>query len=267
MKKSLKLHTEIFGQGESLTMIHGWGAQNAVWREWAQTYLADHFLVTLVELPGFGESPKLDLNKDDDVNQAWLSVLADAIPSQTHLLGWSLGGLMAQQLALHYPQKVNKLVCLASTPRFTQSDHWTRAISPELMADFIKALGLDSFALLSRFWKLQLQGSDGGRQLIKHFVNQMHGRTLPAFSSLLQGLELLRDIDLRDAISQIQAPTLWLLGEKDPLVPLEMAQTLLKIQPTARLEVINGAAHVPFFSHPEQTASKLIDFLKTENHG
>ena len=72
MKSSIKLHTETFGKGESLCLIHGWGAQNSVWRDWAKTHLAPHFEVTLIDLPGFGDSPKLELQTGADINQAWL---------------------------------------------------------------------------------------------------------------------------------------------------------------------------------------------------
>lgn len=267
MKSSIKLHTETFGKGESLCLIHGWGAQNGVWRDWAQTYLAPNFEVTLIELPGFGDSPKIDLQDGDNLNQAWLDAVTDVLPSKTHLLGWSLGGLIAQQLAERYPQRIKSLVCLASTPCFVQAGNWKWAVSPELMGDFIKALGLDSWGLLSRFWKLQLQGSDGARQLIRHYTSQMKTRRLPSFAGLIQGLELLRDIDMRQKLAAIQQPTLWLLGENDPLVPQEIVKLLPEMQPNAQVEIIQGAAHIPFFSHPEQTAQKLNAFLLGGTYG
>lgn len=273
MSGSITLNRETFGQGESLSLIHGWGAQNAVWREWAHSHLAPHFTVTLIELPGFGDSPKIELPKDSinatdkaaRLNQAWLSALMDALPPKTHLLGWSLGGLMAQQLALQAPERVTKLICLATTPRFVQTEGWKWAVTPELMADFIKALGLDSWALLSRFWKLQLQGSDGARQLIKHLTTQMQGRKIPSFSALVQGLELLRDIDMRDHLQTLTQPTLWLLGEKDPLIPHDLAAQLAVLQPQAQVKIVAGGAHVPFMSHPEQCAQIIKDFLLNDS--
>ena len=255
------LYTETFGQGESLTLIHGWGAQSSVWRDWARAHLADHFAVTLIDLPGFGLSPALSEVKQQEVNQAWLAALADVLPSETSLLGWSLGGLLAQQLAVRQPDRVKKLVCLASTPRFMQAEDWHYGISVPLMADFVKAVGLDSFALLNRFWKLQLQGGDGARQLMKHFVSQMQNRQLPSLQGLQQGLMLLRDLDLRNSLEQIAQPTLWLLGERDPLVPYAMTEQLVECQPSAQIAKIEGAAHVPFFSHPEQTAQAIVSFL------
>lgn len=261
------LHTETFGAGPSLSMIHGWGAQNSVWRDWAQQYLASDFEVRLIELPGFGDSPKIDATAGENINQAWLDAIAAVLPAKTTLLGWSLGGLMAQQLALTLPDRIEKLICLTSTPRFVQADGWAYAINPELMADFIKALGLDSLALLNRFWKIQLQGSDGARQLMKHLLSQMKGRSLPSFTALLQGLELLRDIDLRDDLVNLRQPTLWVLGEHDPLIPQALIAQLASLQPCARLEVIQGAAHVPFMSHPQQVAQVIKTFINEGQDG
>jgi pimeloyl-[acyl-carrier protein] methyl ester esterase len=261
MANIVDLHTETFGQGASLTLIHGWGAQNSVWRDWAFDCLAPHFKVTLLEMPGFGDSPKIEQQDSEDINQAWLDAMIKALPKDTYVLGWSLGGLMAQQLALQAEDKVKGLICVATTPKFVQTEGWKWAITPELMADFIKALGLDAWALLNRFWKLQLQGSDGARQLMRHVVSHMQARKIPSFTALLQGLQLLRDIDMRTQLAQIQVPTLWILGQNDPLIPENLADLLADLQPKAQVRVVEGAAHMPFTSHPEKTAELIKEFM------
>lgn len=261
MTKTVVLNTEIFGQGPSLTLIHGWGGQNSVWKDWAQEYLAPYFQITMIELPGFGNSPKLELSSDDDINQAWLDSIIQALPKHTTLAGWSLGGLMVQQIAYLAPEKVDGLICLATTPRFVQAEGWNLAIPPELMAGFIKSLGLDAWAVLNRFWKLQLQGSDGARQLMRHIINQSKSRKLPSYIALRQGLELLRDIDMRTKLAEIQSPTLWVLGQHDPLVPKDLLSQLILLQPEAQIEVVQGAAHMPFTSHPDITAELIKEFM------
>ncbi len=258
----MPLHIEQFGSGPSLTFIHGWGAQNSVWKEWIEHHFADHYRITLIELPGCGDSPNIDTG--DDLLQAWLDALVEALPENTHLVGWSLGGLLAQQIAVQHPQKVLSLTCLASTPRFIQAKDWHWAVQPKLMNDFVQALGKDAAATLNHFWKLQIQGSDGARQLIKLFISQMKQRKLPKVSSLAQGLKLLQIIDNRQALHHIQCPVLWLLGENDPLIPKEFVQEFSTIQPQAEISLITGAAHMPFFSHAEQTAAALQRFLNKQ---
>lgn len=250
---------------ESLTLIHGWGADNQTWFSWAKAQLQPYYQIHMIELPGFGNSPSLDLDPADDqaLNETWLTALADALPNRTHLLGWSLGGLLAQQLAARHPDRIQSLTCLASTARFTQNDGWQWAVSPPLLADFIQALAHESSTVVKKFWRLQLQGSDNGRHLMKQLMSQMQNRHLPSFAGLIQGLRLLKAIDNRHLISQLKQPTLWLLGENDPLIPADIQQAIQRLQPQSQIKLIEGASHMPFFSHPQQTADALLHFLKT----
>lgn len=249
---------------ETLTLIHGWGAESAVWSDWA-TMLSQHFNIVMIDLPGFGESPGFDDLTDDTLNQHWLDALAEQLPPKTHLLGWSLGGLLAQQLALEHPNKIQSLICMASTPRFVQHDNWQWAVNPSIMSDFIKMLGIEYGSVLKRFWKLQLQGSPNARQLMKRLNHHMKSRTLPKYSGLIQGLYLLRDIDNREILTQIEQPTLWLLGEHDPLIPKELVEDLSHMQTQSEVMVLKEASHMPFFSHPDESAQAVIQFIHT--HG
>lgn len=249
-------------QAESLTLIHGWAAENTIWDDWAKETLCPYFEVTLIELPGFGNSPHFDELPQEKINAAWLEALAMQLPEHTHLLGWSLGGLLAQQLAAQFPEKIKTLTCLASTPRFVQNDGWEWAVSPPLLADFIKAMGVEYGGVLKQFWRLQLQGSDNARPLMKKLTQHMTNRSLPHYSGLIQGLYLLRDIDNRDLLLTLRQPTLWLLGEHDPLIPQEFIKDLATLQPEGKTCIITGASHMPFFSHPNETAQQLVQFLQ-----
>lgn len=255
------LNYEQFGDGPNLTFIHGWGAQNSVWNDWIKNHFAEHFRVTLIELPGCGNSR--EIGKTEHLQQAWIEALTEVMPEPTHLVGWSLGGLLSQSIAIQHPEKVLSLTCLASTPRFIQTDDWHWAMNPKLMNDFIQALGKDTLATLQHFWKLQIQGSDGARQLIKHFLKQMQTRKIPKLSGLSQGLQLLKEMDNRQALQACSTPVLWLLGENDPLIPKEFIVDFSTIQPLAQVSLIAGAAHMPFYSHPEETAQALQTFLNS----
>lgn len=241
-----------------LTLIHGWGADSAGWQDWAQTQLCPTLNVHLIDLPGFGHSAELSSSSD------WLVALAQTLPEHTHLLGWSLGGLLAQQLALAHPDKVQSLICMASTPRFIQQEGWPNAVSPQMMADFIKALGIEYMGVLKQFWNLQLQGSDNARSLMKQLASQTRGRKIPKLSGLTQGLKLLRDLDNRQALHQLQQPSLWLFGENDPLIPLEIQTQLPSLQTHAQIQVIKGSSHMPFFSHPLETAQAILNFINAQ---
>jgi len=245
-------------QAQNITLIHGWGADSGVWQDWATHYFTDKYNITLIDLPGSGDSPQLKTT--DTLEQDWINALVQVLPEKTHLLGWSLGGLLAQQITLQYPKRITSLVCLASTPRFTQNDGWNHSVSPQIIGDFIKSVSIEINSVLKKFWRLQLQGSDNARALMKKLIEHMSSRKTPKLTSLNQGLTLLRDMDNRKQLKQIKAPTLWLLGEKDPLIPQKIHENLSDLQPYAKIEIIEGGSHVLFFSHPQQTATSLLNF-------
>ena len=262
---STRLHSEQFGHGPNLTFIHGWGAQNSVWKDWIETFFAAHFRITLIELPGCGSSPVIaDKITADQLEQKWIDAIVAVMPNNTHLVGWSLGGLLAQKIAIQNSNKVLSVTSLASTPKFIQAKDWHWAVQPSLLNDFIQALSKDIAATLAHFWKLQIQGSDGARKLIKLFFSQMKQRRLPKPISLAQGLQLLKDMDNRASLQTLLLPTLWLLGENDPLIPKEFIQQFSTMQPKAEIFIIQGAAHMPFYSHPQDTATALLNFLNTQ---
>ncbi|MFZ1536057.1 MAG: alpha/beta fold hydrolase, partial [Chromatiaceae bacterium] len=73
--------------------------------------------------------------------------------------------------------------------------------------------------------------------------------------------DLLRDSDLRPALGDLDCPSLWLLGARDTLVPPGVALDIAARLPEARVQVIPGAAHAPFLSHPAATTAALLSFL------
>jgi pimeloyl-[acyl-carrier protein] methyl ester esterase len=252
----------------SLVLIHGWGADNQVWQAWAEKYLAELFKLHFIELPGFGEQAEMALSLSataGQVNQAWLVDLVARLPDQpTWLLGWSLGGLMAQQIFLQHPERILGVVNLASTPCFQQAQGWRYGVAPTLMIDFIHALQEDGKALLHKFYALQCQGGDQARVFTKQLREQYLGRKLATFKGLYQGLQLLQSLDLREKMSHNKRPCLWLLGEKDPLVPALGLQVWVAQAEAGQVKVLEGAAHIPFLSHPELTSKYITNFINTE---
>ncbi|BCN92393.1 pimeloyl-[acyl-carrier protein] methyl ester esterase [Thiomicrorhabdus immobilis] len=243
----------------NLTLIHGWGAESRVWESWATEKLGKDYSLTLIDLPGYGDSPALA--NSHDIQADWIQAIVDAMPEKTHLLGWSLGGLLAQQIALQHPDRVLSLICLATTPRFTQNDGWQRSVSPQIIGDFIQAISIEVSGVLKKFWRLQLQGSANSRALMKALGEHMSTRKLPGLVALNQGLILLKDMDNRAQLKQLTMPTFWLLGECDPLIPQEIRENLGELQPDAQIQVIPGGSHIPFFSQPDETAEYILKFL------
>ncbi len=256
----MKLHTASLGAGSDLLLLHGWGMNRAIWGAFPDA-LAERFRVTLVELPGHGESgydPQRTDLKD------WANAVLAAAPKRAIWMGWSLGAQMALQAALTEPERVTALAVLAGTPRFIQGEGWPHAMAQETLKQFAAALQTDHRQTLERFLSLQVQGDSEARRMLRTLRQELFSRPEPDPTALENGLDLLRDVDLRQQLKVIPCPTLWLLGERDTLVPAAMAQSLAELQPGARIEVVPGAAHTPFLSHPEACLQRLDSFLREQ---
>ena len=151
----MSVSVERFGQGPDLVLLHGWGMNGAVWHGIAQE-LAAHYRLHLVDLPCFGNSP---LQSGTDYTLPWLAEQVAAIlPEKCHLLGWSLGGLVASQLALTMPERLHSLITVASSPCFMARVEWP-GIAPKVLAGFNQMLAGDpATGRVERF----LTGPKGG---------------------------------------------------------------------------------------------------------
>ncbi|MGR2766017.1 pimeloyl-ACP methyl ester esterase BioH [Photobacterium ganghwense] len=254
-----KLHWHTQGQGSDLVLIHGWGMNGAVWQQ-ILPQLAEHCRVHVVDLPGYGHSHALLAEQIEEMTDM---VLASA-PEQATWLGWSLGGLVAKQAALRAPERVSRLVTVASSPRFAARETW-RGIKPDVLADFRRQLDDDFHTTVERFMALQAMGSPTARQDIKRLKEAVLSRPAPNPQALANGLKILAEVDLRDQLADLQQPWLRLYGRLDGLVPAKVAHDLDTLAPQSQREIFASASHAPFISHPEAFLEVLTDFLAA-NH-
>ena len=253
----MKLNAETRGQGPELVLLHGWGMSSAVWEGLPADLTLGHRL-TLVELPGHGRSPV-----DPTWNSLydWARACLDVTPERATWVGWSLGGLVALEVALSTPQRVASLVQISATPRFVQGVDWTAAMLAETLDRFHDGLVADPTGTLHRFLALQVRGSDAARQTLRSLRQELADQPVPDARAMALGLDLLRECDLRARLPQLACPSLWLFGERDTLVPAAAAKGVADLLPTARVHLIQGAAHAPFLSHPAEMVAKILSFL------
>lgn len=255
------LNMRTFGKGPDLALLHGWGLGSFVWTPVLEM-LARRCRVHLIDLPGYGglseEFSESAENTDDFLATA--RQLIDALPHGVVLGGWSLGSLLALQIALLAPERIAGLILVGSTPSFIQRNDWLIAQAPALLDRFAEAAQQDPRATLRRFIALFNQGDAKARTITRTLTDTLNQQELPSNTTLQQGLHWLRDVDLRAQISKIDIPTLLIHGEHDPLMPLAGAQWLAQHLPQARLEIFTAAAHAPFLAKPERFATLVGDF-------
>lgn len=264
----MSLYIEQRGQGPDMVLLHGWGLHGGVFSPIIES-LEAHFRLHLVDLPGHGRSPLEGLelyrpggrhSRGQDYSlEALARSLAAALPPQAIWLGWSLGGRIAMAAAaLGLP--VGKLVLVGSNPCFRQRPDWPHAMSDSELQQFAHSLQDDYRATLQRFIALQSRGSSQGRDELRRLRELLFAHGEPDPEALNGALGILRDGDLRPALPGIQQPSLVLHGSRDTLAPLAAAEYLASQLPNAVLQVIDGAGHAPFISHPDAFIQAILDW-------
>jgi len=252
-----------------LVLLHGWGMNSAVWQALPKALTHQRRLVP-IDLPGHGGAAFEPGCRDLD---AWAEACLEQAPARAVWIGWSLGGLIALQAALKVARarvtradakrerRIAALVLITATPRFTQAVDWRPAMAEQTLAGFYDNLLADPKVTLERFLALQVRGSDDARGTLRLLRTELGAQPEPDPAALTAGLDLLRDGDLRGPLADIGAPSLWLFGERDTLVPAAVAERVPMLLPGARAQVIAGAAHAPILSHPDATAEAIAQFL------
>ncbi len=250
---------QTIGQGPNLVLLHGWGTHGGIF-ELIAPELSQHFTVTLVDLPGFGRSP---LPNDEYTLELLTEQVKSIFPDKAHLLGWSLGGLVATHLASQIPERVESLITVGSSPQFLESNDWPFAMKTSVMENFVSLLIEDYETTLIRFLLIQTLGSPSQKQdiaLLKDTVF-LHGK--PAPRALKGGLEILQDNNLRTSLANLKIPLLRVYGRLDSLVPYKAIQEIDKIHPESETHTFDKASHAPFISHPKEFNQRVLAFLQS----
>lgn len=255
------LHTESFGAGPNLVMVHGWAMHSGVWREFAEV-LAERLRVTLIDLPGHG----LSGNVTDFSLDAVAAALAETAPEKSHWLGWSLGALLASRVAERFPDSVSSLTLMAGSPRFVAEPDWP-GVAPHQLARVADNLERDFFGTLARFIGLQTHGQENARALARRIEADLGAREPPELSALRGGLAILQQADQREALRRSGAPTLAVLGAQDRLVPGEVGPALEALGLDIAVHVLPAAAHLPFATHPKEIVALVTEFVHRADRG
>ena len=256
----MHVHTTHLGRPNdpNLVMVHGWGMNAAILHPLAER-LSKRFHIHLPDLPGHGKNtPYAPSNTPLD---DWADALAEAVPGPAVWLGWSLGGMLALHIAARRPQQVTALVLLAATPSFVTRSNWPHGVDPEVLADFQRAIAINSAKTLNRFAALQVRGDAQAGRHLRSLRKHLSAAPLPEKQTLADGLQILAETDLRADLTSLQQPILAILGAKDRLIPASSGSAMQRLNPGARIEVLPQAAHLPFLSQTERLADGLSHFL------
>ena len=251
------LHVEIRGAGPDVVLLHGWALHGGMWGPWVDE-LSRRARLHFIDLPGHGASrwPEGAVTLRDLAR-----AVSPHVPNGAAVLGWSLGGMVAMELARSRPGDLAALVLIATTPCFLVREDWPAGMNPGVLDGFAAGLAGDYRRTLSNFLALQTWGDENAAQALRSLRANLDAHGEPDPQALVAGLGILRTADLRDALAAITVPTLVIAGERDRITPVAAGRELASRLPSARFVEVPKAGHAPFLSHPETVRREVESFL------
>lgn len=237
---------------DRLILLPGWGLGISPLEPLAAALqgLDEHLHVQVEPLP----------NLDSSDVQEWLDELDATLPENAWLGGWSLGGMLAAELAGRRGERCCGLLTLASNASFVARDGWPAAMAADTFAAFLAGCEADAALTLKRFSVLCAQGGAEPRGLARLLAS-----AAPLPQGLVQGLRVLAQLDTRAALQGYHGPQLHLFAGEDALVPAEAAGQLLALLPDVEVGLIEQAGHAFLLEDPHSLAAAIHAFLHEQD--
>jgi pimeloyl-ACP methyl ester carboxylesterase len=246
--------------GHAVVLLHGFGASLQTWDAWAAVLEREHRVIRF-DIAGFGLSgPAADNDYTDaaDVRRV-LAVLDHLGVQRSVLVGHSMGGRLAWNLAASHPDRVSQLVLIAPdgfADPAARSDK-TFEVSP--------LLGLIRLSLPQWALKLGLAPAYGDATRLSPAVVTRYQDMLRApgvRAAIIERMRQSRNSDPVPRLNTIAAPTLLLWGDKDAMIPASNAADYLAAMPAARSVLLPGLGHVPHEEDAGASLAPVLAFIK-----
>lgn len=253
-----RIHYERSGKGIPVLFIHAGIADSRMWEPQAKAF-ADQFDMIRPDLRGFGDS---ELPAGQYSARADLVGLLDHLGvERVHVVACSMGGSLAIDLALEHPDRVDRLVLVASGVSGLKLGEMDAALFADVEAAD-KAGDMEAVNLAEvRLWVDGPRRPEGSAPAaVRDLVLDMNGRTLRTDWASAKHLAL--DPPAIERLGEISAPTLVIVGDQDLPHAFANADVIASRVPDARKVIIKDAAHLPNLERPEEFNRVLLDFLK-----
>ena len=254
----LELAYDVRGQGPWLLLLMGLGGRAEDWSEPFTDRLAKAYRVLRVDNRGAGRSAKPEGPYSIELLAADSVAVLDAVGAiHAHVVGFSMGGMIAQELALLHGARVDRLVLVSTHTGGSE-------VVPPTDAAFaaLRARGRDARAVVrGRVAAFAAPGwAEAHREAVDELARIALEEPMP-MSAFLAQAHAVAVSDRAARVPTLPHPTLVVHGESDALVPLVNGERLARAIPGARLRVLPGVGHLPMWEAPDALATAIEDFL------
>jgi pimeloyl-ACP methyl ester carboxylesterase len=256
------------GAAKPLVFVHGLSGSWPNWLEQLPVFATEHRVITF-DLPGFGHSPM----PPHEISISGYARLVDRLLGKlgvdaAAVVGNSMGGFIGAELAIAFPQRVERLVLVSAAGLSTYNHRGSitalpamRRVERSLMAAGAwTAAKSDTVARRARL-------RDATLGVVVHrpskldsalAAEQLRGAGKPGF---MQGLEAVLRYDIRERLPEIACPTLIVWGEQDRLISVRDADVFAELIPNSRKVVFGDTGHMAMLERPEAFNALLEEFL------
>jgi len=258
----IDLYYEVHGKGEALLLIMGYGSNSGHWFV-ILPRLAAQFKVIIFDNRGTGRSGKPEIPYTADMMVGDSVGLLDALGIESaHVFGTSMGGMIAQQIALSHPKRVKKLILGCTSCGGAHAIGSTPEARSFLFDAERAKLSDEERARSTVPWLWNQDFIDHHPEAVERYVKVTTQYPTPIHGYLNQANFMLLH-DTYDKLPDLKIPALVLAGNKDRLIPHENSRVLATRIPSAELVVFERAGHGFISDTSEESSEKIISFLKS----
>jgi pimeloyl-ACP methyl ester carboxylesterase len=249
------------GSGPPLLMIMGFSGQASSWSERFLELLRPNFQIVRFSNRGTGltDKPQAQYSVPMMADDA-AGLLGELGIGKAHVLGISMGGMIAQELVLNYPERVQGLVLGCTTPG------WSQGVPPsqETTALLMPTPGVSLEEQFRKAWPAIVTPEfvESEREFLEEML-RIGLENLTPVDTMARQMVAIQSFDAYERLPRIQAPTFIIHGDKDQLIPPRNADILRERIPGATLRVVPGAAHMFFWEKPTESAEAIVEFLSS----
>lgn len=268
----IQISYESIGEGEPLFLIHGYGAKKEVWKPQAQE-LSKRFRVIIYDIRGVGKSERPNYPYTMEMLADDLKGLMDVLKiKKAHVGGRSLGGMIAQNFCLKYPERVEKLIIMTSNMGMPDESAVNMMIesqvkdSQQLTLDPETAFWNQARLLYHRSFIKQMKENPKKSFFNSFTVEDLikEGTIDPPREQDIRNLgSAIKGHDTRSKLKQIKNKTLLIAASHDRLTPKATMEEMNELIPNSILKIIDNAGHYVNVSNAAEVNQIILDFLNS----
>jgi 3-oxoadipate enol-lactonase len=254
------LHYQIQGrqEGPTIVFLNSLGSDLRIWQEVVPAF-AERFRIVLYDKRGHGlsDAPPAPYTIDDHADDL-LALLDHLGVRSAVLVGLSVGGMIAQRLAVRTPERVEALVLCDTAAKIGTLEMWSERISA------VELAGIGSIAdrILDRwftqsFRETRVEDFTGWKNMLVRMPAHGYAGTCAS----------VRDADLSADAGRIKAPTLCVVGDQDGSTPPDLVRQTADLIPGARFAIIRDAGHIPCIEQPAALVALIDHHLREAGRG